>query len=163
MKLVHWSNKSKWVIKSKCVDTDMENLRWTQGAEDQQNWAERQIGQQSEKISEIVVSIFGYFTTMIVKFMRGPVGCKNTAIWNMSLAVSYLKTEHVSDLSLYFQLLAVPSIPQVLKNIYCLGVTSIQFSSVTQSCLTLFDPMDCSMLGFPVHHHLPEPAQTQVC
>lgn len=48
---------------------------------------------------------------MIVKFMRRPVGCKNTAIWNMSLAVSYLKTEHVSDLSLYFQLLAVPSIP----------------------------------------------------
>ena len=33
---------------------------------------------------------------------------------------------------------------------------SIQFSSVTQSCLTLCDPMDCSMPGFPVHHQLPE-------
>ena len=31
-----------------------------------------------------------------------------------------------------------------------------QFSSVTQSCLTLCDPMDCSMPGFPVHHQLPE-------
>ena len=27
------------------------------------------------------------------------------------------------------------------------------FSSVTQSCLTLGDPMDCSTPGFPVHHH----------
>ena len=26
------------------------------------------------------------------------------------------------------------------------------FSSVTQSCLTLCDPMDCSTPGFPVHH-----------
>ena len=29
-----------------------------------------------------------------------------------------------------------------------------KFSSVTQSCLTLCDPMDCSMPGFPVHHQL---------
>ena len=28
--------------------------------------------------------------------------------------------------------------------------------SVTQSCPTLCDPMDCSTPGFPVHHHLPE-------
>ena len=35
----------------------------------------------------------------------------------------------------------------------------VQFSSVTQSCLTLCDPMDCSMPGFPVHHQLPELAQ----
>ena len=34
-----------------------------------------------------------------------------------------------------------------------------QFSSVAQSCLTLCDPMDCSMPGFPVHHQLPEPPQ----
>ena len=27
----------------------------------------------------------------------------------------------------------------------------LQFSSVTQSCLTLYDPMDCSTPGFPVH------------
>ena len=32
--------------------------------------------------------------------------------------------------------------------------------SVTQSCPTLCDPMDCSMQGFPVHHQLPELAQT---
>ena len=31
-----------------------------------------------------------------------------------------------------------------------------------QSCLTLCDPMNCSMPGFPVHHQLPELAQTHV-
>ena len=39
---------------------------------------------------------------------------------------------------------------------------SVQFSSVTQSCPTFCDPMDCSTPGFPVHHQLPEPAQTHV-
>ena len=38
----------------------------------------------------------------------------------------------------------------------------VQFSSVTQSCLTLCDPMDYSMPGFPVHHQLPELTQTHV-
>ena len=35
-------------------------------------------------------------------------------------------------------------------------------SSGAQSCLTLCDPMDCSRLGFPVHHQLPESTQTHV-
>jgi len=39
---------------------------------------------------------------------------------------------------------------------------SVQFSSVTQSCLILCDPMDCSTPGLPVHHQLPEPTQTHV-
>ena len=30
----------------------------------------------------------------------------------------------------------------------------LQFSSVAQSCPTLYDPMDCSMPGLPVHHQL---------
>ena len=30
---------------------------------------------------------------------------------------------------------------------------SVQFSSVTQPCLTLFTPMDWSTLGLPAHHH----------
>ena len=39
---------------------------------------------------------------------------------------------------------------------------SVQFSSVAQSCLTLCDPMNRSMPGLPVHHHLPEFTQTHV-
>ena len=35
-------------------------------------------------------------------------------------------------------------------------------SSVIQSCLTLFDPMDCSMPGLPVHHQLLEFTQIHV-
>ena len=38
----------------------------------------------------------------------------------------------------------------------------IQFSSVSQSCSTLCDPVDCSTAGLPVHHQLPEFAQTHV-
>ena len=39
---------------------------------------------------------------------------------------------------------------------------SVQFSSVTQSCPTLFDPMNHSTPGLPVHHQLPEFTQTHV-
>ena len=39
---------------------------------------------------------------------------------------------------------------------------SVQFSSVTQSCPTLCDPMNRSMPGLPVHHQLPEFTQTHV-
>ena len=44
------------------------------------------------------------------------------------------------------------------------GVTglSVQFSSVTQSCPTLCDPMNCSMPGLPVHHRLLEFTQIHV-
>ena len=46
-----------------------------------------------------------------------------------------------------------------LKLAYC---ASVQFSSVTQSCLTLCNPIDCSMPGFPGHHQLLELTQTHV-
>ena len=38
----------------------------------------------------------------------------------------------------------------------------IQISSVAQLCPTLWDPMDCSTPGLPVHHQLPEFTQTHV-
>ena len=37
-----------------------------------------------------------------------------------------------------------------------------QFSSVAQSCLSLWDPMNSSMPGLPVYHQLPEFTQTRV-
>ena len=40
--------------------------------------------------------------------------------------------------------------------------TSVQFSSVAQSCPTLCDPMNCSTPGLPVHHQLPEFTQTHI-
>ena len=40
--------------------------------------------------------------------------------------------------------------------------TAGQFSSVTQLCPTIRDPMDCRTPAFPVHHQLPEITQTHV-
>ena len=40
--------------------------------------------------------------------------------------------------------------------------SSVQFSSVTQSCLTPWDPMNHSTPGIPIHHQLPEFTQTHV-
>ena len=72
-------------------------------------------------------------------------------------AVRYM----ISRINRYFNQLVL------LNNLFpmnLLGVTfgSVQFISVTQSCLTLCDPMDCSTPVFPVHHQLLEPTQTQV-
>ena len=42
------------------------------------------------------------------------------------------------------------------------NILSVQFSSVTQSCPTLCDPMNRSTPGLPVHHQLPEFTETHV-
>ena len=39
-------------------------------------------------------------------------------------------------------------------------IHSVQFSSVSQSCLILCAPVNRSAPGFPVHHQLPEFTQT---
>ena len=41
-------------------------------------------------------------------------------------------------------------------------VITFQFSSVAQSCPTLCDPMNCSTIGFPAHHQIPELIQINV-
>ena len=41
-------------------------------------------------------------------------------------------------------------------------LSQVQFSSVTQSCLILCDPMNRSMPGLPVHHQFPEFTQTHI-
>ena len=47
----------------------------------------------------------------------------------------------------------------ILHDFHSMFPSSVQFSSVAQSCLTLCDPMHCSRPGFPFHHQLPEHAQ----
>ena len=47
-------------------------------------------------------------------------------------------------------------------NIVPLTVGSVQFSSVAQVCPTLYDPMNPSTPGLPVHHQLPAFTQTHV-
>ena len=43
-----------------------------------------------------------------------------------------------------------------------IDLSSVQFSSVAQSCPTVCDPMDRSTPGLPVHQQLPEFTQTPV-
>ena len=54
----------------------------------------------------------------------------------------------------------------LLKEVILIFITStilsVQFSSVTQLCPTLCDPMNRSTPGLPVHHQFPEFTQTHV-
>ena len=50
----------------------------------------------------------------------------------------------------------------LIRNASSLEIYSASVESSAQSCLTLCDPMDCSRPGFPIHHQLPELAQTHV-
>ena len=55
--------------------------------------------------------------------------------------------------------------PSIMTERQCLinsCISSVQFSSVTQLCLTLYDPINCSTPGISVHHQLPELTQTHV-
>ena len=47
-------------------------------------------------------------------------------------------------------------------NTFSYTLSSLHFSSVTQSCLTLCNPMSYSTPGLPVQPQLPEPTQTHV-
>ena len=47
-------------------------------------------------------------------------------------------------------------------NVLLVCVCSVQFSSAAQLCPTLYNPMNCSRAGLPVHHQLPEFNQTHV-
>ena len=68
---------------------------------------------------------------------------------------SYVKPEVVIPLLQRICWFWIAQGPWRLVNNYC-------FCSVTKSCLTLWDPLDCSTPGFPVLHYLPESAQTHV-
>ena len=48
----------------------------------------------------------------------------------------------------------------LLSMMLAVALSSVQFSSVAQSCPTLCDLMNCSTPGLPVHHQLPEFTQT---
>ena len=68
-----------------------------------------------------------------------------------------------SCLSQFYSFLCVLILLKPLLSVLCCwSYPSAWFSSVTQSCPTLCDPMDCSMPGFPVHYQLLKLAQAHV-
>ena len=74
------------------------------------------------------------------------------------------RTQMMRNMSVY--ILALPFrecflLNYTMNRMYTWKFDSV-FSSVPQLCLTLWDPMDCSMPGFPVHHQLPELRQRHV-
>ena len=115
----------------------------------------------TERITNILLMSFfrpiflegrGLFTAVL--FLQHPVG-------NDPFVHCGAVTLSVSHLSFWFS----PSseeIPTLLFSLTMRIPFIFQFSSVqfSQSCPTLWDPMDCSMPGFPVHHWLPELTQT---
>ena len=50
----------------------------------------------------------------------------------------------------------MPCLPLCSNSLKPSNIFMIQFSSVTQSCPTLCDPMNCSTPGLPVHRQLPD-------
>ena len=76
---------------------------------------------------------------------------------NIRKMIFFLQTSNLEYFLLSFR---TCSIWQLVPYIYTFS--SVQFSSITQSCLTLCNPMNCSTPGLPVHHQLPEFTQTHV-
>ena len=61
-----------------------------------------------------------------------------------------------------FSLAVSPGFGILLQTLWGEKCNVKSVSSGAQSCPTLCDPMDCSTPGFPIHHQLPELAQTHV-
>ena len=57
---------------------------------------------------------------------------------------------------------SVNNVIMVIIYLFIFTTLSFQFNSVTQSCLTLCNPVNCSMSGFPFHYQLLELAQTHI-
>ena len=96
----------------------------------------------------------------LVKAMVFPVVMYGCESWTVK------KAEHrrinAFELWCWRRLLRVPWTARRSNQSILKEISSVQFSSVAQSCSTLFDPMNCRTPGLPVHHQLPEFTQTQV-
>ena len=87
-----------------------------------------------------------------------PLATRWTAAYHAPPSIGLSRQEYWSGVPLkgYIYLLSV------FRYVFHFVRQSVQFCSVAQSCPTLCNLMDCSMPGFPVHHQLPQLAQTHV-
>ena len=96
-------------------------------------------------------SSFSIFTPMLLSSIPLIIAILKSVVWSLILLIGIS--------------LMINDIEHTLKiSISLFGKisTQVQFSSVTQSCPTLWDPMNHSTPGFPVHHQLLESTQTHV-
>ena len=63
---------------------------------------------------------------------------------------------------IWFHSSFITDITHFLHEIASVLITSVQFSSIAQSCPTLCSPMNCSTSCLPVHHQRPEFTQIHV-
>ena len=76
------------------------------------------------------------------------------------LELTFFQKRHTNDQQLYEKMLNITNLREMqIKTTMRHHLTCC---SLTHSCLTLWDPMDCSTPGFPVHHQFLEFAQTHV-
>ena len=79
-----------------------------------------------------------------------------------SFVHGFSRQEYWSGLPVPPSILRLGPLINITKHTFLAPITSVQFSSVSQSCLTLCNPMDCSTPGFPLPHQLLKLAQTRV-
>ena len=94
------------------------------------------------------------------------IGRTNIPFSVISYADSHIRNQSVNRFYI-FKIYISSQIKIFVKNFIKSSVTtsngsSVQFSSVSQSCPTLCSPMNRSTPGLPVHHQLPEFTQTHV-
>ena len=80
----------------------------------------------------------------------------------LEMCIIYL-LKSIKNFSLCFATLHQIFICFLLTVLFPLSIHMYQFNSVTQLCLTLCDPMDCSMPGFLVLHYLLEANEKSTC
>ena len=95
----------------------------------------------------------------MLTFGKGPIIRKfEVGFWRVAKP-SFFILMLVKTVSLFWQISS--SFP-LMFHLCCMyfykGISSVQ----SLSCVRLCDPMDCSTPGFPVHHQLPELAQTHM-
>ena len=133
------------------------------------------------KVSALLTSISQLTSPLFELHIKGIIPCV-TLLWLLLLNISFVKvsitaacskdvfilltlTQFICPFKIdeQYTLLRFTLLQTILLRIFLyIYFGEHQFSSVTESCLTLCNPMDCSMPGFPVHHQLPELAQTHV-
>ena len=77
---------------------------------------------------------------------------------NQSEIYMHSHNHHTSNGYIQIQLNSMSEV----RGIYAPWPYTFHFNSVTQLCLILCEPMDCSTPGFPAHHQLPELTQMYV-
>ena len=88
------------------------------------------------------------------------------ALFMVQLLQPYMTTGKTIALAIWiFVIKEIPLLFNTLSRfviVFLPRSSSVQFSSVAQSCQTICDPMNHSMPGLPVHHHLPEFTQSHI-